>query len=488
MLRSPAVTDQQSAIQITAATSTHTRLSRDLQIAQDRFHTHLRRSVSASTYNLWLRPVRPIALTDTQLIATAPSRTIAWLTSRYRTLLEDAASAAAERPLSLDLKADPSMTPSATLDQSNRSTPAAAVRSFSRADRPPPQAVPTQPNRVNPLHTFSTYVIGPSNHLAHAAALAVAESPSHTYNPLIICGAPGLGKTHLLHAIAHFFQAHNPALTVIYNTADHFTSAFVSGIKTGTIDAVQTHNRGADVFLVDDVQKLQGKQQTEKELLRTLDHLIQLDKQVVLSIDRPPHDCEGLADRLKLLLQSGLRADLDLPDLQTRLTILHKQVSQDCVTIDDPAALPFLAQSLTTDPRTLLAALVRVIAFSSLTRRPITADLVAEVTSSLYPHFHRSPAPTLGRLTDVTARTFDLDPADLRGPTRTAHIVRSRHIAMYLARQLTDFSLPTIGNYFGGRDHTTVLHASRKIARQLNIDSVLKQSVHNLVLQLQPPA
>jgi chromosomal replication initiator protein len=343
-------------------------------------------------------------------------------------------------------------------------------------------------NAFNPRHTFDQFVIGDSNRLAHAAALAVAEMPGLAYNPLFICGPPGLGKTHLLHSIANYVTAYGAGATVRYTTAEAFTNHFVGSLREKASEAFKEAYRGVDVLLVDDVQFLQEKAHTEQEFFHTFNALHQAGSQIVLTSDRPPHDLGALEQRLRERFEAGLVTDVRAPDPSTRLTILRKRVQQDDVGAIDPAALDLIADRVVDNVRTLEGALVRVVAFGSLTGRPVTADLAAEVLAGLYPELHkRAAAMTVAEIQQRTAEAFGISIEALVSTSRADSVARPRQIAMYLARELTTQSLPAIGRAFGGRNHTTVLHACRRTAERIAADPEAFEVVRRLTAALGGP-
>jgi chromosomal replication initiator protein len=336
----------------------------------------------------------------------------------------------------------------------------------------------------NPRFSFEHFVIGDSNRLAHAAALTVAELPGHAYNPLFICGSPGLGKTHLLRSIANLLHSCNPGLNVLASTGEAFTSQFQLALVSGGMDLFKSRFRDVDVLLIDDVQFLERKARTEEEFFHTFNTLYEAGAQLVLTSDRPPRDLQALEDRLRERFQAGLVADIHPPDINTRLAILRKRAHQDGIESLHPGTLEVIAQRIALDVRALEGALIRVIAFSSLAGRPITPDLATEVLDGLYPH-NSTRIHTLADIQAAACRHFDLSPEELVSPSRAARVAWPRQIAMYLARELTDESLPAIGRHFGRRDHTTVLHAVRRAEQKIVADSASRKAVDDLRCALQ---
>jgi chromosomal replication initiator protein len=339
----------------------------------------------------------------------------------------------------------------------------------------------------NPKLTFDQFVIGDSNRLAHAAALTVAEMPAQAYNPLFICGPPGVGKTHLLSAIANLLLSHNPGLTVRWTTGEAFTNEFLGALGGRHTEDFKTRFRQIDVLLMDDVQFLERKTRTEEEFFHTFNALHDGGRQIVISSDRPPRDLRALEDRLRERFEAGLVADVKPPDLTTRLTILRKRADHDGVELADELALNVIAERIDTNVRALEGALIRVVAFSSLTGRPLTGELAGEVLDGLYPATrtqHRSGARAIGEIQDAVGEHFGLSREELLSGSRTQRIAWPRQLAMYLARELTGESLPAIGRKFGGRDHTTVLHACRRISARIASDEDARLAVEKLCASL----
>jgi chromosomal replication initiator protein len=417
----------------------------------------LRRAVPDSTWHQWFEPLRGRDSGEGTVLVEAPADLRPWVAKRYGRLLEDCATRALGRKVKIAVVA--------AAEQPHDQDRASRVVE-SGSDAP---AAPT--SSFNPRYRFDQFVIGDTNRLAHAAALAVAEMPGLAYNPLFICGPPGLGKTHLLHSIANYVAAYGSGTTVRYTTAEAFTNHFVHSLRGKNADSFKSAYRGVDVLLVDDVQFLQEKARTEEEFFHTFNSLHQAGAQIVLTSDRLPRDLEALELRLRERFEAGLVTDVGPPDSSTRLTILQKRVQQDDVGAIDPAALQVIATRVTDNVRALEGALVRVVAFGSLTGRPVTAELAEEVLAGLYPDLQRrTGAMTVIEIQQRTAEAFGVSVEALRSSSRAAAIAWPRQIAMYLARELTPLSLPAIGQEFGGRSHTTVLHAYRRAARRIGED------------------
>jgi chromosomal replication initiator protein len=333
---------------------------------------------------------------------------------------------------------------------------------------------------TNPKYTFDLFVIGSSNRFAHAAALAVAEAPAQAYNPLFIYGGTGLGKTHLLQAIGAYVTQHSKGMTCRYVTSETFVNDFINSLRDKRIEGFKQRYRTYDVLLVDDIQFFEGKERIQEEFFHTFNALYEAGRQIVISSDRPPTEIATLEERLRSRFQWGLITDIQPPDLETRIAILRKKVTTDGIAIADPEVLTFIAGRVSTNIRELEGALTRVVAFSSLTGLPLTVDLAGEVLRDLFPQGDAVPAVTIGKIQEAVSGCFGLTVAELVSPRRSQAVAYPRQVAMYLARELTDSSLPKIGKEFGGRDHTTVIHATTKITRLISED----RSVYNLVQDL----
>ncbi|SDN26055.1 chromosomal replication initiator protein DnaA [Allokutzneria albata] len=329
----------------------------------------------------------------------------------------------------------------------------------------PRHGPPTSQTKLNEKYTFDTFVIGASNRFAHAAAVAVAEAPARAYNPLFVWGESGLGKTHLLHAVGHYAQRLFPGMRVRYVSTEEFTNDFINSLRDDRKVAFQRRYRDVDILLVDDIQFLEGKEGTQEEFFHTFNTLHNANKQIVVSSDRPPKRLETLEDRLRTRFEWGLITDVQPPELETRIAILRKKAAQDRLNV--PAeVLEFIAARVERNIRELEGALIRVTAFASLNRQQVDTQLAEIVLRDLIPDSH-APEITAPTIMAVTAEFFTLTIDDLCGPGKTKALAGARQIAMYLCRELTDLSLPKIGQTFGGRDHTTVMHADKKIRKEM---------------------
>jgi chromosomal replication initiator protein len=332
---------------------------------------------------------------------------------------------------------------------------------------------------LNPKYTFDTFVIGSSNRFAHAAALAVAEAPARAYNPLFIYGGTGLGKTHILQAVAAYVLEHSARDSVRYVTSETLTNDFINSIREKRVEAFKQRYRGYDVLLVDDIQFLEHKERIQEEFFHTFNTLYEAGRQIILSSDRPPRDIATLEERLRSRFEWGLIVDVQPPDLETRIAILRKRVATEGIRVPDAQVLTFIASRVSTNIRELEGALTRVLAFSSLTARTMSVELAQEVLKDVFPQ-GEAPEITIDRIQEVVSERFAITLQELVGQRRSRAVVYPRHVAMYLCRELTDSSLPKIGQRFGGRDHTTVINATSNITRLIRED----RGVYNLVQEL----
>ena len=459
----------------------------------------------------WLRASEPITLHGhTAIIAVPNDFTRHQLEGRLRAQLEDALSvrfgqeiriavtvnpALEDAPIttdnmstyeSNDSSPEPSSLPDPSAGPVSPTLPTAVPPQVALAsadpDAPPSADHGTRPSaletRLNPKYTFETFVIGSSNRFPHAAAVAVAEAPGKAYNPLLVYGDSGLGKTHLLHAIGHYVRSLYNGAKVRYVSSEEFTNEFINAIRDDRQDRFKRRYRDVDVLLIDDIQFLEGKTQTQEEFFHTFNTLHNANKQIVLTSDRAPKRLEALEDRLRNRFEWGLITDVQPPDLETRIAILRKKAAMDRLTAP-PDVLEFIASKIQTNIRELEGALIRVTAFANLNRQEVDMTLAEIVLKDLIPE-GGEPEITAGLIIAQTAAYFGLTIDELTGPSRGRHLVMARQIAMYLCRELTDLSLPKIGAQFGNRDHTTVMYADRKINQLL----AERRAVFNQVSEL----
>ena len=437
-------------------------MSIELDHAWAQIRRTLAEAVGERTYGLWLEPLVCAGLDDGVLRLTGPPEVCCWAAARLGPVLETCVRAVIGADVRVEVGAAPP------------------------ADAPSPRR-PTV--GFNPKYDFEQFVIGPSNRLAHAAALAVAELPAQAYNPLFLYGPPGLGKTHLLHAIGNYVHAYSAGLEVRYTTVEAFTNEFVSslGAGVGGKHAFKDRFRGVDVLLIDDIQFLERKAHTEQELFHTFNALYETGSQLVITSDRTPSDLAQLEDRLRERFQSGLVTDISRPDYATRLAILRKRAAHDGIAIRDDEALPLIAASVTSNVRALEGALIRVVAYASLTGQPLSAPLAHEVIDRLGLRSQPPATPTIATIQDAVCAHFSISREELLSRSRAQRLAWPRHVAIYLARQLTDHSLPVIGREFGDRDHSTVLNACRRAAERVQTDSTAHSVVERLTADLTAP-
>ncbi|MCM3744546.1 chromosomal replication initiator protein DnaA [Sporosarcina luteola] len=332
---------------------------------------------------------------------------------------------------------------------------------------------------LNPKYTFDTFVIGSGNRFAHAASLAVAEAPAKSYNPLFIYGGVGLGKTHLMHAIGHYIMEQDPSSKVVYLSSEKFTNEFINSIMNNKAGDFRNQYRNVDVLLIDDIQFIAGKEQTQEEFFHTFNTLHEESKQIIISSDRPPKEIPTLEDRLRSRFEWGLITDIAPPDLETRIAILRKKAKADgLLDISDDVML-YIANQIDTNIRELEGALIRVVAYSSLVNMDITTDLAAEALRDIIPN-SRPRTVSILDIQKTVGEHYNIRLEDFTAKKRTRAIAFPRQIAMYLSRELTDSSLPKIGSEFGGRDHSTVIHAHEKISKQLKDDQNLQQDIQDI--------
>jgi len=429
----------------------------------------LQEALNDGTYGKWFGGVRTLELEGETLVLTVPDELSRdWIDQHFRGLLHAAVRdvTGSDRPLEL------------------RVAEVGEPEHGSRQDGvlPMVQRLPKRPESggFKAKYTFDSFVIGSSNRFAHAAALAVAEAPAQAYNPLFIYGSTGLGKTHLLHAVAQYVSEHSSALSVRYVTSEAFVNDFINSLRDKSrIEGFKQRYRTYDLLLIDDVQFFEGKERFQEEFFHTFNTLYEAGSQVVLSSDRPPRDIATLEERLRSRFEWGLITDIQPPDLETRIAILRRKVKVDGINIQDEQVMTFIAGRVSTNIRELEGALTRVVAFSSLTGRPMTVELAQDVLRDVFPQGEAAEV-SIKRIQDLVAERFSLTLEELCGDRRSQNIVYPRQVAMYLSRELTDSSLPKIGKEFGGRDHTTVIHATSKISRLIRED----RSVYNLVQEL----
>ncbi|MEV4420064.1 chromosomal replication initiator protein DnaA [Patulibacter sp. NPDC049589] len=441
----------------------------DLDRAWTAIMEDARRQIGDGAWDSWLSVLRPVSTDGHQLWVQAPPHARTWIEARLVPLLSASATRVMRRPLTVRLAADEPAPP----------PPGQAGRWNGGPAAPAPEPLPAE-RPFTPRYRFEEFVLGPSNRFAHAAALTVAENPGVTYNPLFLYGPPGTGKTHLLHAIGQYARRHHEGLRVRYCTAETFTSEFTGALRSKGIAAFKERYRELDLLLVDDVQFLMAKKATEEEFFHTFNALHESGAQLVLTADRVPHDMEQLEQRLRDRFASGLAAEVEPPDLATRLMVLRKRITGQAIELTDPAALEEIARHVSSSVRAVEAALVRVVAYASLTDRPLTAGLAQEVLGSLYPGRTRTPGQraddpilepvTVPHVLTATSQTFGISEEDLLSRRADKRVSWARKLAMYLAREETGASYPSLGREFGGRNHTTVMSAWKSVGERIDRD------------------
>ncbi len=434
----------------------------------------------------WVKASEPVTLHgNTAIIAVADDFTRTQLEGRLRGQLEDALTAIFGHEIRLAVTVNPALgdghAVSHTVDEPTSPQIDMSIDRQMSSMSPTPhdaQRPASGETRLNPKYAFETFVIGSSNRFPHAAAVAVAEAPGKAYNPLLVYGDSGLGKTHLLHAIGHYVRSLYNGAKVRYVSSEEFTNEFINSIRDDRQDRFKRRYRDVDVLLIDDIQFLEGKTQTQEEFFHTFNTLHNANKQIVLTSDRAPKRLEALEDRLRNRFEWGLITDVQPPDLETRIAILRKKAAMD--RLSAPAdVLEFIASKIQTNIRELEGALIRVTAFANLNRQEVDMTLAEIVLKDLIPE-GGEPEITAALIIAQTAAYFGLSIDELTGPSRGRHLVMARQIAMYLCRELTDLSLPKIGAQFGNRDHTTVMYADRKINQLL----AERRAVFNQVSEL----
>ncbi len=441
----------------------------------DKVLAKIEKKISKPSFDTWLKFTEAYQLKDETLIVAAPNEFARdWLEGRYSGFISD---------LLYDLVGERIQVkfiipPEATEEQKE---PASTTLITSQEE----DKHHTYQNMLNPKYTFDTFVIGAGNRFAHAASLAVAEAPAKAYNPLFIYGGVGLGKTHLLHAIGHYVLEHNPTAKVVYLSSEKFTNEFINSIRDNKAVDFRNKYRNVDILLIDDIQFLAGKEQTQEEFFHTFNTLHEESKQIIISSDRPPKEIPTLEDRLRSRFEWGLITDITPPDLETRIAILRKKAKADGLDIPNEAML-YIANQIDTNIRELEGALIRVVAYSSLINKDINADLAAEALKDIIPN----SKPKVITVLDIQKKVgseFNVKLEDFKAKKRTQSIAFPRQIAMFLSRELTDLSLPKIGDEFGGRDHTTVIHAYDKISKLLKQDTELQQTIDEIRQSLKNP-
>jgi len=423
----------------------------------------LKDELTEISYNTWIKSIDPVSInSDTIELGVPTEFNKGILESRYLDLISNAIKQVSSREYSVVISVP-------SLDHTQK-------QAASKTDGTENENSIT--SILNPKYTFDTFVIGNSNRLAHAAAVAVSEAPAKAYNPLFLYGGVGLGKTHLMHAIGHYILARNPSAKVMYVSSEKFTNELINAIKDDKNELFRSKYRNIDVLLIDDIQFIGGKERTQEEIFHTFNALYEADKQIIISSDRPPREITTLEERLRSRFEWGLTADIQSPDLETRIAILQMKAQIEKLYIPNEV-LVFIAKNVVSNIRELEGALNRVIAYSSLTETDISVELAEEALKEILTAAN-TKVITVDHIIDVVSRYFDLRPEEFKSQKRNRNIAYPRQIAMYLCRELIGLSLPKIGTEFGGRDHTTVIHAIDKIEKDIAENLETKRAVEEL--------
>ncbi|BER91257.1 chromosomal replication initiator protein DnaA [Thermatribacter velox] len=429
------------------------------------------KQLSVPEFKAWIEPIIPVALVDRKLTVAVPTEfskeklEAKYLETIFQALQGVIAQMGNREALSnIEVVVDGKLFPE-TSDK-RTTTVTGSNQDFEK------------PN-LNPRYTFESFVVGNGNKFAHAAAFAVAEGPARSYNPLFIYGGVGLGKTHLMHAIGHHIIRNNPELRVVYASSEKFTNELINAIRDDKTEEFRQKYRSVDVLLIDDIQFLAGKERTQEEFFHTFNALYEAFKQIVLTSDRPPKEIPTLEDRLRSRFEWGLIADIQPPDLETRIAILRKKAELEMIEVPDEV-IYFIADKIPSNIRELEGALVRIKAFCTLNQISPTVEIAQEILKDIIPRKHPKKI-SVAAIQKVVAEHFNIKPSAMKMKKRTKELAYPRQIAMYLARELTDLSLPSIGSEFGGRDHTTVLHAFEKIKSDMERNPQLAQEISGLI-------
>ncbi|MCR2822654.1 chromosomal replication initiator protein DnaA [Lederbergia panacisoli] len=427
---------------------------------------NIKKKVSKPSFDTWLRSTEAYSLKGDTITVSAPNAFAReWLEGQYSQLISGLLYEIIGEELNVKFIIPP--------DQEEEKKEVANNKPKKKDD-----PVELFQNMLNSKYTFDTFVIGSGNRFAHAASLAVAEAPANAYNPLFIYGGVGMGKTHLMHAIGHYVLEHNPTAKVVYLSSEKFTNEFINSIRDNKAEDFRNKYRSVDVLLIDDIQFLAGKESTQEEFFHTFNTLHEESKQIIIASDRPPKEIPTLEDRLRSRFEWGLITDITPPDLETRIAILRKKAKADGLDISNEVML-YIANQIDSNIRELEGALIRVVAYSSLINKDINADLAAEALKSIIP----SSKPKVVTILDIqkaVGAEYNVKLDDFKAKKRTKSIAFPRQIAMFLSREMTDFSLPKIGEEFGGRDHTTVIHAHEKISKLLENDQEFQDKLEEI--------
>lgn len=461
--------------------------SYDLAEIWIKFTEKFKESVSEKVFDVWIKPIMPLEVTeDYYKVGVKNSFFKKMIEENYASVIEGILSGIMQKQITLVID---------TLEE-----PAASVKQFVVHEPPaePYGAKPAQQtplfddkpgepgidaeadleSNLNPKYVFENFVIGNSNRFAHAAAQAVAKNPAHAYNPLFLYGGVGLGKTHLMHAIGNRIKQNDPRMKVLYISSEKFTNEIVNSIYNKTTEAFRKKYRNIDCLIIDDIQFLKGKEQTQVEFFHTFNTLYEANKQIIISSDRKPKEIETLEDRLRTRFESGLTADIQPPDLETRMAILRKKAASDNITLPSDV-ITLIAASISTNIREIEGAYTKIVAYSSLMNIPITIEIAQKILKEMGNKVQAKQI-TFENITQAVASHYNIKIEELFNKKRTQNIAYPRQIAMYLCRELADLSYPRIGELFGGRDHTTVIHAFEKISKNRKTDTALQNDLNTI--------
>lgn len=440
-------------------------------------------------FDTWIKSTIPLSLTDTSMEIGTPKQFIKdWLETRYAGVIQNTVQYVTQKQITirfvnLDMEEQPNASKQPEAVQVHEYE-APVKKIIEQPKVPAPKTIAEEStSTLNPKYTFESFVIGNSNRFAHAASLAVAEVPAKVYNPFFIYGGVGLGKTHLMHAIGHRIIQQYPNTKVLYISSEKFTNELINSIRDGNPESFRQRYRNIDVLLIDDIQFLSKKEHTQEEFFHTFNTLHEANKQIIISSDRPPRDIPLLEDRLRSRFEWGLITDIQTPDLETRIAILRKKALIENLNIPNEVMV-YIASRIDNNIRELEGALIRVIAYASLTSQSVNMDLTTEALKDIFPN-SRPKQITSDVIQEVVSSYFKIKRDELLAKKRTRNVAYPRQIAMYLVRELTEASLPRIGELFGGRDHTTVIHAHEKITRERNEDAKLNPILQELIKRIE---
>ena len=472
--------------------------TKQLQAIWEQILVELSKDISKLSCDSFLKPIVPLSINEQILELGTPNQFVKeFLEDRYVDSIKTATAKVTNNNLQLKIinlqlgdtvepelvSTVPSISSVNTAEEIVLPTSTAAATTTAPEIKTTNSVILEDSFSLNPKYVFETFVTGNSNRFAHAAALAVAEAPAKVYNPFFMYGGVGLGKTHLMHAIGHRILEKNSNLRVLYISSEKFTNELINSIRDGNPESFRQKYRNIDVLLVDDIQFLSKKEHTQEEFFHTFNTLHNANKQINISSDRPPREIQTLEDRLRSRFEWGLITDIQAPDLETRIAILRKKALLENLTVPNDVML-FIASRIDNNIRELEGALIRVMAYASLTNQVVTNELVSEALKDVFPH-GKTKEITLELIQEIVSSYFKIKMEDLLAKKRTRNLAFPRQIAMYLSRELTDTSLPRIGELFGGRDHTTVIHAHDKIARERNEDNKLNNTIKELIKRIE---